>query len=543
MDTLKNHLSIIVAVIIIIIAGSSAVWALPDENPIANPVAEVLVGPSGIEFSPTIGYKELLLTISFPEGHVSSITFAAGVTPRFELTESLGAATTDGLYTYELRVIPHISSVDREKGNILGPVKMEPVVQGGSFRVLNGSIVPRSEEPGVTTSPIPSGDGISTTQDVCYVDDLIVEGSICVGIDCTCNYSFGFDTLVLKENNLRIFFDDTSSSASFPRNDWRIIINDSSNGGASYFGVEDSTAGRRVFTLEAGAPTHSLYVDDGGRVGLGTSTPVVDLHIKSGNTPTLRLEQDGSSGFTPQTWDVAGNEANFFVRDATNGSLLPLKIKPSTPTNTLFLNASGRIGQGTQSPSYSFHQLTNSSTNAQVVVERTSGATTILAGTASLGFVGTLSNHPLRFSANDSFVMDLNPPGATNDLEMANGARCTSAGVWTDASSRELKENIVTLNADDAIKTLAGLEPVTYNYKRLKDEQYVGFIAEDVPELVAINDRKGLAPMDIVAVLTKVVQQQQQALQSEKKHNQNQQHTIELLKLKMIELEKKLHEK
>ena len=39
--------------------------------------------------------------------------------------------------------------------------------------------------------------------------------------------SFGFDTIVLKENNLRIFFDDTSTSASFPRNDWRIIANDS----------------------------------------------------------------------------------------------------------------------------------------------------------------------------------------------------------------------------------------------------------------------------------------------------------------------------
>jgi hypothetical protein len=34
----------------------------------------------------------------------------------------------------------------------------------------------------------------------------------------------------------------------------------------------------------------------------------------------------------------------------------------------------------------------------------------------------------------------------------------------------------------------------------------VGFIAEDVPELVATKDRKGLSPMDIVAVLTKVVQ-------------------------------------
>jgi hypothetical protein len=69
-------------------------------------------------------------------------------------------------------------------------------------------------------------------------------------------------------------------------------------------------------------------VDDGGRVGLGTSTPVVDLHVVSGDSPTLRLEQNGSSGFTPQTWDVAGNETNFFVRDVTHSSNLPFRIRP-----------------------------------------------------------------------------------------------------------------------------------------------------------------------------------------------------------------------
>jgi len=53
------------------------------------------------------------------------------------------------------------------------------------------------------------------------------------------------------------------------------------------------------------------------------------------------------------------------------------------------------------------------------------------------------------------------------------------------------------------------LEPVSYNYKINKEETYVVFIAEDVPALVATQDRKGLSPMDIVAVLTKVVQNQQ----------------------------------
>ena len=40
----------------------------------------------------------------------------------------------------------------------------------------------------------------------------------------------------------------------------------------------------------------------------------------------------------------------------------------------------------------------------------------------------------------------------------------------------------------------------------------IGFIAEDVPELVATPDRKGLSAMDMVGVLTKAVQEQQQTI-------------------------------
>jgi hypothetical protein len=95
---------------------------------------------------------------------------------------------------------------------------------------------------------------------------------------------------------------------------------------------------------------------------------------------------------------------------------------------------------------------------------------------------------------------------------MASGARVTVGGVWTNASSREYKENIKGLKLEDAIDTLQGLNPVTFRYKVKPGENHVGFVAEEVPELVATEDRKGLSPMDIVAVLTKVVQEQQRTI-------------------------------
>ena len=71
------------------------------------------------------------------------------------------------------------------------------------------------------------------------VDDSIIQGSLCAGLDCVNGESFNFDTIRLKENNVRLKFQDTSSSASFPTNDWSIVANDSANGGNNYLAFED----------------------------------------------------------------------------------------------------------------------------------------------------------------------------------------------------------------------------------------------------------------------------------------------------------------
>ncbi len=189
------------------------------------------------------------------------------------------------------------------------------------------------------------------TRDQVITDDLIVTFSLCVGNDCANGENFGFDTFRLKENNLRIHFDDTSNSASFPGNDWRLTANDSNNGGENYFAIDDATAGNRPFKVEAGSGANAMVISDsGGNVGLGTADPALELHIADGDSPSVRLEQTGASGFTPQTWDVAGNETNFFIRDVTTSSNLPFRIRAGAPNNALFINTNGSVGLGTASP-------------------------------------------------------------------------------------------------------------------------------------------------------------------------------------------------
>ena len=143
------------------------------------------------------------------------------------------------------------------------------MTQSGVFSIVDGGII--SDEATIEMeSATQPGSLTIAPQNPDYVinDDVIVVGSECVGNDCANGMTFDYCTQIYTENNMEVCFDDTSTG-SFPANDWKIQINDRTSGGASYFTIWDTTGGTRPFTIEAGAPANSLYVEDYGRVGLG----------------------------------------------------------------------------------------------------------------------------------------------------------------------------------------------------------------------------------------------------------------------------------
>ncbi len=198
----------------------------------------------------------------------------------------------------------------------------------------------RGEDP-IGEPPEWDGDGPPPRPFITTNANNSIGGSLCVGFDCIANEAFGFDTLRLKENNLRIHFEDTSTIAGFPTRDWRIFANSSASGGGDFFSISDADAGFDAFRIDGDSLANALTIDAQGDVGLGLRPAALDLHIRRGDTPSIRLEQDGSSGFTPQIFDVAGNEAGFFVRDATSGSTLPLRIRPGVASSAVDLHADG----------------------------------------------------------------------------------------------------------------------------------------------------------------------------------------------------------
>lgn len=464
--------------------------------------------------------------------------------PEPALDKSKGTSTSESL-------IQKTDAADaiREmrKGGLL---PAEPLVKSGGFAILNGMIIVAGATEGSEPQPnvprpmkkttelsqlssVPPGAKIAKVKqhhlvmnalfDQVIPDDLIVQGSECVGLDCVNGEVFNFDTIRLKENNTRIGFNDTSTSAGFATRDWRLRANDSASGGRNAFFIDDmgntSTGAESPvttpFTIVSGAATNSIFVDSVGRVGLRTSTPVLDLHVNTSNTPALRLEQNNSGGFTAQTWDVAGNEANFFVRDVTAGSRLPFRIRPGAPTSSIDISADGEVGIGTASPRYKTHIF---GANASPSLSAVAGIVAVDGGTSTNeltigGFAASPFGVWLQAKDNGSsgagsgaaYPLLLNPLGGsvgigttapTLALSVSGDAnKSAGGGSWQVFSDERLKN--IKGNFNSGLKAVMQLQPLRFEYKKdnplglNSGREQIGFgagaLQKVIPEAVSSN--------------------------------------------------------
>lgn len=512
--------------------------------------------PETIVFEPTstIGLNsDIEIVVKGPDGFMESRSFLAG-----EPVEFNPAGLPDGTYRYELQIVDIKGlSAQRGPGGIADAVQDIPQPGFGSFGVLGGKLIsPETEEPAYTAAetgmPGPNAmqlaadDSDQQTRDQVIVDDLIVDGSACIGMDCVNGENFGFDTLRLKENNTRIKFDDTSSSGSFPNNDWQLTANDSNNGGLNKFSIENITQARIPFTIEGPAPSNSLYVDDGGRIGMGTSAPVVQAHMIDGNTPTFRLHQDGSAGFQSQVWDVAGNEANFFVRDVTNGSALSFRIFPGAANGNALVIRNGNVGVGTASPQSALHVDGNSYTNGRHGVGIASPETPVdvLTDEAVIMRLRNTDNAAARFSivngqASSTWTFDnlgdsfriTQASGPAVAFRVFNNGNATFSGDVTAngvllTSSREKKTDFMPVDHDSILEKLTQLEVAQWRYKHeTGDKRHIGPFAEEFRDQFGLGDGEHISAVDLdgislaaIKALAKrndALQQQNQAIQDE----------------------------
>ncbi len=494
-------------------------------------IATLSVGGASLDWAPQGSFESMKLSVSGPSGLVSEQTFAAGQQPSFGIFDKAGQRLADGVYNWELRGTPQINaSVKRQLNQArrsgdqaaierLREQGLLPAggVMSGTFVIANGSFV--ADEGQTEQAPRATAAARITAADQVIPDDLIVQGSGCFGFDCVNNESFGFDTIRLKENNLRIKFEDTSVG-TFPTNDWQLTANDSASGGSSKFSIEDITGSRVPFTITAGAATNSIFVDSTGRLGLRTSTPVLDLHINTSNTPSIRLEQNNSGGFTAQTWDIGANEANFFVRDVTGGSKLSLRIRPGAPTSSLDISSDGDVGIGTGSPDDQLHVLTSDAgtTGIGVHIENTNGTTAAremlvlenAGGTVMIFDDSTIGERWSNGTNSTSFVVN-NQNNAGIEYTFGNTGNLTAAGsmnatAFNLTSDRNLKEAIVPVQANDVLARVAAMPISTWKFKN-DDVRHMGPMAQDFAAAFGLGaDDTRISVTDIAGVSLAAIQ-------------------------------------
>jgi hypothetical protein len=543
----------------------------PGNDKLANMVGS----GSSVRLDVLVSNSGSTLIISAPDGRTFRKDYKAGVAPEFIIIDKAGERLPDGVYTYELRLAaaPGVleklrttrardddSEADRTSRKRL---ILPNLVQSGSFTIQNGGVIVAGavEDSRRTASIIAprrvteltvantlarfrNHRTLATRPDDVIPDDLIVQGSACVGLDCVNGEVFGFDTIRMKENNTRLQFDDTSTSQGFPTNNWQIRANDSASGGSSFLGFVDqgstgnSETGTIVGRFDAGAPANSFKVASNGKVGLRTATPVLDIHMNTSDTPAVRFEQNNSGGFTAQTWDIGANEANFFVRDVTGGSRLPFRIRPGAPTSSIDIAASGNVGVNTSSPGSTLDVSgniitmgsdsgTSSRTTSTIKLARLSlppfvstdlkvamlvGATTSTANIVAFGgeaagfaaatqvdFVTAATTNvdtgTVRMTINSSGNVGIATALPTDTLSVNGTASKPGGGTWAVFSDERLKNIKGRFNG--GLKAVMQLQPLRYQYKPdnalgLKSEgEYIGFGAQAlqniIPEAVTRN--------------------------------------------------------
>ncbi len=84
-------------------------------------------------------------------------------------------------------------------------------------------------------------------------------------------------------------------------------------------------------------------------------------------------------------------------------------------------------------------------------------------------------------------------------------------------STKEYKENIKKLSKEKVRNTIELLNPVEFNFKGDTKRKTMGFIAEDVPDIIAAGDKKAISPMEILTVLVGEVKEQENLIKKLKK--------------------------
>ena len=333
--------------------------------------------------------------------------------------------------------------------------------------------------------------------------------------------------------------------------------------------IINEASGDLDFRIESNGNAGMFFVDGGNdKIGIGTTSPVSEMHINSSQSDTtLTIESDISSSLFTSGIDlirdsVAAGSRIESLRDASNGGV-GLKFLTTannaaevngTLTSRMVILETGEVGIGTDSPSAELHVSGDSIANTFKLIANTS-----VSGSDATIF--RPADNTLAFSANGAERMRINSTGrmlgfTTTNLEPdstptdancyvigpgymflnrddtatikqvvfgKNGSEAgnittTSQTFYNSASDYRLKENIKSLK--NSLERVQQLNPVQFDWKE-SGQTSEGFIAHEVQEIFSDavtgeKDGKDMQGVDygrITPLLVKAIQEQQEQIE------------------------------
>lgn len=251
-----------------------------------------------------------------------------------------------------------------------------------------------------------------------------------------------------------------------------------------------------------------------GRVGIGTSTPSVLLHMAgqaaSGNTAVLIDNSAVSGGYNAQlslrdsarSWSISAGGAAAGID--SNGSLA---IRDDTSSaHRVVITSGGKVGIGTVSPTY------------KLVVSQGdivgTPATTYASGGTFLGLFSSIGQLP-GLPQGTYPVLKTDNDGLYISVAGRYSAYVDPWGTWNSVSDRDKKENFTEIISDDLLQRLRQLPVTRWNFRgQSAAVRHIGPTAQDFHAIFGLNgtedamishtDLSGVALAAVKALLEKV---------------------------------------
>jgi carbonic anhydrase/acetyltransferase-like protein (isoleucine patch superfamily) len=225
------------------------------------------------------------------------------------------------------------------------------------------------------------------------------------------------------------------------------------------------TIGSKDFAGKKAAPEHGLLIE--GNLIIGNKAPT--------DSSNAALFVDGAI----RCKNLVVNQ-KLDINDTLQGDRL--------------IAQSGRIGSDTNSD-----LLLQTGDTARLTISKNDGKVTIRGKLSVNG--GSPPPDAVLFANGNLFV------------EGKAFARESRSQAFQQVSSRALKDNISDLDGKEAGTILRALNPVKFTYKAdPSSELQAGFIVENTPDLLISPDKQAIKLLDVVTVLTKVVQDNRETI-------------------------------